>query len=303
MIASSVIMIRPTAFGYNSETALSNSFQHSPMLTSTQVQLAALKEFEKLHEELVKNGIEVILFNDTLTPVKPDAVFPNNWFSTHIDGTIFLYPMLSIARRKERREDVIERLRENFSVKKIVDLSKLETEGKFLEGTGSMVFDHKSKIIYAGLSPRTNQDVLKVVADELKYELTIFRATDKNGKDIYHTNVAMSVSDDLALICLDCINENRILVKQKLLDTGKVVVEISVEQMENFCGNMLMLKNKEGKNLMVMSERASNALREEQILAINRFAQVVCSPIPTIENIGGGSVRCMLVENFLESIN
>ena len=303
MIASSVIMIRPTAFGYNSETALSNSFQHSPMLTSTQVQLAALKEFEKLHEELVKNGIEVILFNDTLTPVKPDAVFPNNWFSTHIDGTIFLYPMLSIARRKERREDVIERLRENFSVKKIVDLSKLETEGKFLEGTGSMVFDHKSKIIYAGLSPRTNYDVLKVVADELKYELTIFRAADKNGKDIYHTNVAMSVSDDLALICLDCINENRILVKQKLLDTGKVVVEISVEQMENFCGNMLMLKNKEGKNLMVMSERASNALREEQILAINRFAKVVCSPIPTIENIGGGSARCMLVENFLESIN
>jgi hypothetical protein len=299
MIASSVLMIRPTAFGYNTETASSNSFQHTPAYPSSKIQLEALKEFEALHQTLTSNGVDVILHNDTVAPVKPDAIFPNNWFSTHADGSIFLYPMLSPVRRKERREDIVKRLRENFQVKQVIDLSPFEMQEKFLEGTGSMVFDHKNKAIYAALSPRTDKALLEVVADELKYALSIFQAHDRNGKDIYHTNVAMNISDELVVVCFDCIIQSQLLVKNQLLATGKEVIEISTEQMENFCGNMLMLKNNDGEKLMVMSERAFKALNKNQIGTIEKHAKIIHSPLKVIETIGGGSARCMLAEIFL----
>ena len=301
MIASSVIMIRPTAFGYNAETADSNSFQHSPAHPSSHIQAAALKEFEGLYEKLVQHGVDVILHNDPVTPIKPDAIFPNNWFSTHADGTVFLYPMLSTARRKERREDIIDRLRERFSIKRIIDLSPFELQGKFLEGTGSMVFDHKNKTLYAALSPRTDKALLRVVANELKYEFTTFSTTDKNGKEIYHTNVVMNVSDELAVVCLECITENRSVVKQNLLSAGKEVIEISYEQTEKFCGNMLMLKNNKNEKIMVMSQRAFGALNKNQIGAIEKYASIISSPLDTIETVGGGSARCMIAEINLQS--
>ena len=298
MIASSVIMIRPTAFGFNTETAPSNAFQHSANYPSSQVQLAALKEFEALYAALTEKGIEVIPFNDTVVPTKPDAIFPNNWFSTHADGTIFLYPMLSPVRRKERREDILERLKEISVVKELIDLSPFEDKGKFLEGTGSLVFDHSNKIIYAALSPRTDAPLAQVVADELKHELVTFKTADKKGEAIYHTNVVMNVSDSLAVVCFDCITENKAAVKQTLQTSGKEIIEISVEQMENFCGNMLLLQNKQPQKFMVMSERAFKSLDAAQMKTIEKHAEIIYSSLSTIEEVGGGSARCMLAEVY-----
>ncbi len=299
MTASSVIMIRPTAFGFNAETALSNSFQHPSNLSSTKIQSAALKEFEALASKLTEHGIEVILFNDTVTPVKPDAVFPNNWFSTHADGTLFFYPMLSEVRRKERREDVIERLRQQFFVKQIIDFTSFENQSKYLEGTGSIVFDHSNKTAYANLSPRTNAELLKLVADEIGYSPVTFKATDRNGNEIYHTNVLLSISDNLLIVCCEAIADKQGKFKKQIEAARKQIVYLNYTQLENFAGNMLMLQNNSGKNFMVMSKRAYESLRQTQIESIEQHATILYAPLNTIEEIGGGSARCMLAENFL----
>lgn len=299
MIASSVIMIRPAAFGYNIETATSNSFQQVSELSSAKIQLAALKEFEALVSKLTEHGIEVILFNDTVTPVKPDAVFPNNWFSTHADGKVFLYPMLSDLRRKERREDILERLQTRFEVKQVIDFSLFERQQKYLEGTGSMVFDHAEKIVYANLSARTHPDLLMAVAEELKYEVFTFKAADKNGNEIYHTNVLMNISDNLMVVCVDCVTHNKLPLLKRIQASKREKIFLSHYQLERFAGNMLMLQNKTGKKFMVMSETAFRSLRKSEIATIEKSATILYSPLPTIETIGGGSARCMLAENFL----
>lgn len=296
MIASSVIMIRPACFGYNTETEPSNSFQHQVQISPAEIQQRALKEFDALVEKLKEKKIRVDVFEDSASPQKPDSIFPNNWFSTHRNQKIILYPMLSPLRRLERRQDILTSI---SSEVEIIDLTHYEREGKFLEGTGSLVFDHKNKTIYSNLSSRTNSTLVDLVAHELGYEPITFKAFDKNENEIYHTNVMMSMSDDLAIVCLDTVKENRHDFEIALRQSEKKLIEISLEQMENFCGNVLMLQNEIGKKFLVMSERAFQNFTSAQKSIITKYAEIIFSPLDTIETIGGGSARCMLAENFL----
>ncbi len=302
MIANSVIMIRPTAFGFNAETATTNSFQSLSDLPSSKIQTEALREFDGLADKLTGCGVDVIVFNDTVTPIKPDAVFPNNWFSTHADGTVILYPMYSPARRAERRTDIIERLRTRFLIKQIIDFTHFEEQHKFLEGTGSMVFDHSNRRVYANISPRTSLELLKAISEELSYEPVTFRATDSKGIDIYHTNVVLSVSDGLIVVCQDAVTIEKSSFKRKIAQTGKQVVYLNYHQLTNFAGNMLMLQNHKEQKIMVMSERSYNSLGREQISTIEHNASILTVPLTVIEKIGGGSARCMLAENFLPRV-
>lgn len=301
MIADSLIMIRPASFGFNPETALSNSFQSIPPINPATIQQDSLIEFEGFLEALLEKEVDVKVFNDIVVPIKPDAVFLNNWFSTHSDGTVILYPMFSPLRRAERRQDIIDWMNEKYDVKRFIDLSPLEKEGKILEGTGSLVFDHDSNIVYANTSNRTNEQLVKIVAKEFDCEPIIFKATDTQNNDLYHTNVVMNIGDGLAVVCLECITENRDMVELTLARSSKQVVEISIHQMENFAGNMLMVKNKSDKKFIAMSTRAQSTLSATQLSTIEKHASIIHADLSTIEKVGGGSARCMLAENFLRA--
>ena len=292
-------MIRPINFGYNTETAGSNSFQHVSNLPNSETQKRALQEFEALARKLEDAGIGLKVFNDTALPQKPDAVFPNNWFSTHADGTVILYPMQSPSRRLERRADIVEWLRSHFRVTRVIDLTHFEQQGKFLEGTGSMVFDHVSKNIYACSSPRTDVELVEIVAKELGYTPFMFTATDRRGKQIYHTNVVMSMGETITLLCVDGLNRNAALLKENLLASKKQILELSREQMESFAGNALLLKNIKGETFWIMSERAHRSLTATQTQQLESSGSIISSDLQTIESIGGGSARCMIAENFL----
>lgn len=293
MVASKILMVRPAAFGFNTETAVNNSFQNTTFLSAQEVQSAALVEFDRLVELLRSNGIEVMILADSIEPVKPDAVFPNNWFSSHPNGGLILYPMFSPVRRLERRSELPQVLKASTTL----DLTEFESNSKFLEGTGSLVFDHANKVVYAALSARTDKDLVALVAEHLGYTAFTFTTADRRGNAIYHTNVLLSVSDDLAIICSDCITggaEDLIAALRK----NKEVVEISLAQMENFCGNCLLLQNNKGEKFLVMSARAHEHLTAAQIDLIEKHARILSAPLDTIENIGGGSARCMLAEIF-----
>ena len=299
MTARSIIMIRPMNFGYNAETATSNHFQHRPVVDSG-IEAKALKEFEQLAQKISDAGVEVKVFNDTAIPPKPDAVFPNNWFSTHADGTLILYPMQSAMRRNERRPDVVEWIQQHYRITRLIDLTNLEAQSKFLEGTGSLVFDHSHKMVYACTSPRTDEELVKLVADELKYTYLCFKAVDMAGRNIYHTNVVMNVAERLAVVCFDAIKAGKDKLQANLLKSGKDILQLSMAQLENFAGNMLMLQNGKGDKFMVMSSRALQSLSTEQVKLIGQHAAVISSDLTTIETVGGGSARCMLAEIFAE---
>lgn len=287
-------------FGYNTETALSNSFQQISDLTSTEIQNRALKEFENLAQKIGDAGISLKIFNDTALPQKPDAVFPNNWFSTHSDGTVVLYPMQSPLRRAERREDIIEWLKAHYRVSRIIDFTHFERQKKFLEGTGSLVFDHKQKVVFACTSPRTEAALVQMVADALGYASCIFTATDEAGNEIYHTNVVMSISETLAIVCLECVTHGKEKLLNKLTLAGRETIEINYEQLKNFAANLLLLQNKKGESFTVMSESARKIFSPVQIRQIENHTTIIASELKTIETIGGGSARCMLAEIFLE---
>jgi hypothetical protein len=293
-------MIRPMNFGYNAETAESNSFQSNSALPDSDIQKRALKEFEALARKIDDAGIGLKVFNDTALPQKPDAIFPNNWFSTHTDGTVILYPMQSPSRRLERREDMIEWLRHHYRVSRIIDLTYFEDQEKFLEGTGSLVFDHSNKMVYASVSARTHAELVEMLAGELNFSFVCFRAVDRSKAPIYHTNVVMSVSNEIAVVCLESVAEGKEKLRQQLLSSGRELLELNYHQLENFAGNMLMLRNSKGGNAMVMSERAFRSINTEQVKLIEKYAEIVCCDVNTIEQVGGGSVRCMLAEVFLE---
>ncbi|MBA4184740.1 MAG: amidinotransferase [Acidobacteria bacterium] len=297
----SLLMIRPANCGYNPQTAASNSFQKQiEKLSAEGIQAQAAKEFDNLVELLRRRDINVFVFEDTPAPLKPDAVFPNNWVSFHADGMVFLYPMLSEKRNAERRTDIIETLKENFQIKKIIDLSS--GENRILEGTGSMVCDHANQIIYACLSPRTDKGLLEKFASLTGYKTVSFVCLDKAGAEIYHTNVVMCVGERVAIVCLDTIKnlEERELVAESLINTNHEIVEISIEQMNRFAGNMLEVRNSQNKSYLLMSATAHKSLNEKQTEQIEKHAEILSSDITTIETVGGGSVRCMLAEIFCE---
>jgi len=301
--ARAVLMVRPACFAFNPETAASNAFQQaadSPDGTGTQ--RLVLAEFDGLAKALLHAGVEVLIASDTPNPVKPDAIFPNNWVSFHYDGTVALYPMLAPNRRSERREDVLEQVvREGrFHVSRTVDLTHRETEGKFLEGTGSLVLDRANRVAYASLSPRTDLDVLGEFAQLLDYELVTFEAEDAAAQPVYHTNVVMAIGARFAVVCGEAIAhpQHREAVFNKLQAAGHDIVDITRRQMQEFAGNLLEL-SPAGGPIVALSTTAWRSLGAAQRRILESHATVVPVAIPTIERIGGGGVRCMLAELHL----
>ncbi|MEO7530939.1 MAG: arginine deiminase-related protein [Sediminibacterium sp.] len=296
---SHLLMIKPVRFNFNAETAVNNSFQVNT--SDDSVQAKALKEFETFIETLSNHGIDVTVIHDTPEPHTPDSVFPNNWISFHENGSVLLYPMFASNRRKERKQHVLDIIKEKFQVKQTLNLSDYENENLFLEGTGSMVLDRENKIAYACLSPRTDKNILQKFCDEMGYTPISFMATDEMHQPIYHTNVMMCVADKFAVICLDSIQNNseKKRVTDSLKLTGKQVIEISFFQMNHFAGNMLQVHNASNKKFLVMSSQAYHSLSNEQIQDIEHFNPIIHSDISTIETNGGGSARCMMAEIFL----
>ncbi|MDB5139353.1 MAG: amidinotransferase [Mucilaginibacter sp.] len=299
---SHILMIRPVNFGFNDETAGSNAFQNRDA-DKNNVNEKAQVEFDGMVKLLRENGVDVTVIDDTPEPYTPDSIFPNNWVTFHADGGIFLYPMQAQNRRLERREDIIAKLEDRFAVKHVIDLSRFEADEKFLEGTGSMVLDRKNKIAYACLSPRTDSDVLHLFCEQTGYKAITFEAVDERGKAVYHTNVLMCIGSKFAVICLDSIANphERIVVKESLMANHKEIIDISFDQMNQFAGNMLEVKNKAGEVLIVMSQNAYNALLEEQKTVLTKYGRLIYADINTIEINGGGSARCMMAEVHLPS--
>ena len=298
-----VLMIEPAAFGFNAETAQNNYFQVNSENAETQTK--ALQEFNNFVEKLRSKGINVITVKDTLEPHTPDSIFPNNWISMHSDGTVVLYPMCAVNRRWERRNDILEMLQKDFKVKEIVDLSASENEGKFLEGTGSMIFDHDNKLAYGSVSLRLDEKLFREFCEKFDFKPIVFHSYQTANDErlpIYHTNVMMCVADRFVVICLDCIDDEteRKNVVNAIVNSGKEIVEISENQMQQFAGNMLQVQNSEGKKFLVMSQSAYQSLTQEQISNIEKYSEIIFSDLETIETNGGGSARCMLAEVFLE---
>ena len=298
-------MIRPAAFDYNPETALTNKMQRPADGQDSRSRARA--EFDGLVRALESEGIAVCAVEDTTEPVKPDAVFPNNWVSFHEDGTVVLYPMQAETRRRERRREVIEAVvdRLGFKVARILDLTHHEQEGRFLEGTGSLILDHVGRVVYASLSPRTHPAVVEEWARELNYEPCVFSAFDRGGVPLYHTNVLMCVGARMAVLGAEAVAPgDRGRVLDRLRAGGREVVEIGHEEIVSFAGNMLELATWDealgDSQVLVMSEAARQGLRPDNFARLSASTDAVLAvPVPTIERLGGGSVRCMLAEVFL----
>ncbi len=297
-----VLMIEPVAFGYNEQTAVNNYFQ---IQQKGNVQEKALKEFNSFAEKLRSKDINTIIIKDTPDPKTPDSIFPNNWVSFHQDGKISLYPMFAENRRLERRNDIIDQIKQQFYVDQIIDYSGAENENKYLEGTGSMIFDHDNMIAYGSVSLRLDEDLFRKFCSAFGFKPVVFHSyqnTDEGRLPIYHTNVMMCVADRFVVICLDCIdNETE---RQKVIESikisGKELIEISEEQMQHFAGNMLQVHNPSGKKFLIMSQSAYRSLNQDQISAIEKYSGIIYSDLETIETNGGGSARCMLAEVFLK---
>ncbi|MCF8237822.1 MAG: amidinotransferase [Saprospiraceae bacterium] len=297
-----ILMIRPSHFGFNSETAESNAFQQEDTHTTPEdISKLALQEFDLMVITLRQAGIEVEVVEDTASPVKPDAIFPNNWISFHNDGTLVTYPMQAKARRAEVRMDLVNQFRTKWGYTKALSLDQQYPTGPFLEGTGSLILDRVQRIAYACISPRTDLSLFADWAGQLGYMAIPFTAADENGQLIYHTNVMMALGDGYAVICLDSIPDarERQLVTDQLADSGKEVVDISFDQMNHFAGNMLQVLNQEGQPYLIMSEQARQSLLPEQVRRLSAHATLLDIPLWTIERIGGGSARCMMAEVFL----
>ncbi|HVC36922.1 MAG TPA: arginine deiminase-related protein [Gammaproteobacteria bacterium] len=302
-IANAVLMIRPARFTMNAETAASNTFQRSNFEVNDPQPLA-VQEFDVLVMTLRKLGVTVEVFEDTPEPWTPDAVFPGNWVSFHADGSVYLYPMRAQNRRWERRPDIIDALHKQrgYQVAHIEDLSGAELEGRYLEGTGSLVLDRPHRVAYACLSPRTDIKLLREWAAKLEYELIAFHAVDSSGKPIYHTDVMMSMGDRFTIFCVASISEvsERRRIQQRLEQTGHEIIPITAHQMGEFAGNVLQLGTRYGGSVLAMSMRAERCLTPTQRGIIKKYTRIASSPVNTIENCAGGSVRCMLAEIFLQ---
>lgn len=300
--ARAVLMVRPTSFGFDSQTAASNAFQNKPTESREEIVARADAEFQRAVDTLSARGIEVMVFEDDATPAKPNAVFPNNWLSTWPDGRVYLYPMATESRRIERSPAVLDSLKKYFHVSDVIDLTGSEHDGKFLESTGVMIFDHAHKIVYGCVSVRCDAELFRQHAAELGYTSMLFHAYDENGVAIYHTNVLMGVQESTAVVCLDAITDTaeRAALVQLLESTGHTVVDITHAQMNSFCGNVLELQNQNGERFLALSQTAYDNFTPEQRAQLSHDKTLLPLAIPTIETIGGGSVRCMLAEIFLQ---
>ena len=291
---NSVVMIRPWRFHPNPETAADNAFQRTAPDSQSDTSVQARSEFNAMVASLRYKGVNVHVFDDYGDYETPDSVFPNNWFSTHTGGVVAVYPMYSPNRRRERRTDVLNMLKSEYRVQDIVDMSGLEWDGLYLEGTGAMVLDHMERVAYTVNSNRADPIVLERFCSHFKFEPMAFDAQDKSGNAVYHTNVLMCIASQFVLIGSSMISDEkrRKAVVDRLRISGREVIELSIEQIEQFAGNALELTGQNGK-LLALSQTAYDALTPEQIAIIEQYAELLPLNVPTIE-LAGGSVRCML---------
>ena len=308
-ITNTILMIRPVAFRLNEETAINNYFQEESDLNSADINASAQKEFDGLVEKLRSVGVHVIVENDVLENDTPDSIFPNNWVSFHRSGIVGLYPMFAENRRRERREEIMDRLEEEgFFIKGFMDYSTAEEEGVFLEGTGSILMDRVNQKAYCALSPRAHEEIFIEFCEDFECDPIIFTANqtvDGERLPIYHTNVMMALAENFAVICLDAIDDKseRKNVIRHLKESGKEILSITEEQMHQFAGNMLQVKGANDKKYMVMSLAALKSLRPDQINLIEKYCDILSSDLTIIETCGGGSARCMMAEVFLPRIS
>ena len=289
-------MIRPLHFVFNEETAVNNSFQ--VRAGTSDLTLKAVQEFDAFVQALRNEGVDVTVVEDSPDPHTPDAIFPNNWISFHESGVYCLYPMFAANRRKERKSEVLEIVKNKFHYRQLVDLTGYESKNLFLEGTGSMVLDREKMLAYACLSPRTDMQVLDDFCKKMNYRPVAFHAVNEKGYPIYHTNVMMCVADQYVVICLDSIADisERKSVEETIRSSGKEIITISLEQMNQFAGNMLQLENNQKEKLLVMSSAAWSSLLPGQTAKLARYNRIVHASLQNIETNGGGSARCMIAE-------
>ncbi|WP_333661637.1 citrulline utilization hydrolase CtlX [Chishuiella changwenlii] len=306
---STILMVEPTAFYYNPETAVNNYFQTETSASQEEIQQQALEEFNGMVSALRSKGVNVITIKDTLTPHTPDSIFPNNWISFHSDGNVVLYPMFAKNRRDERREeDVLGLLEEKgFLINDVIDFTSAEEDDIFLEGTGSIILDRENELAFACISQRTDEELLIEFCEELEYTPVVFTANqtvDGQRKPIYHTNVMMCIADKYAIVCLDSIDDKKEKknVCEYLLESGKEIIPITEAQMHQFAGNMLQVGGL-GQSYLVMSQTAYNSLTEDQKSKIENYNPILPVKIDLIEKLGGGSARCMMAEVFLQKNN
>ena len=294
-----ILMVRPFQFYFNQQTAANNFFQSNINIENANE--LAIAEFDAMVERLRAQQINVKVIQDTKDPSTPDSIFPNNWISTHTNGTLCLYPMFAQNRRAERKLSVIEFLQANYKIENTLDLTDLEKEGKFLEGTGSMVLDHKNKIAYGCLSERLDKNAFNEWCDKMQFKAIAFKAVDDKAQPIYHTNVMMCMANQFVVICLESIpnEQEKQIVLESFKKSNKEVIEISQDQLNHFAGNMLQVFDINGKPHLIMSEQAYKSLHTAQLKSLEKYNPLLPISIPTIEALGGGSTRCMMAEIYL----
>lgn len=297
-VARKILMVRPALFAYNEETATNNYFQSKT--AHSNLNERALQEFDDFVNILRSNKIDVIVVQDSIDPHTPDSIFPNNWFSTHSSGELILYPMFAENRRDERKKKVLNTLEEHFNAHKVIDLTEWENKNRFLEGTGSLILDHKNRIVYACRSERTDDIVFEDFYTKMNFEPQLFNAYDENEKIIYHTNIMLSIGEKHAIICAESIfdQNRRAQVINSLKVSKKEIIEISFEQMRSFCANILEVLNVDNEPCLIMSETAKKSYTYEQRKKLEKYCKLISTPLNIIEETGGGSARCMIAEIF-----
>ena len=302
-ITNTVLMVRPVRFRMNEQTVVNNYFQEEMDLKNDEINRQAQQEFDVLVEKLRTIGVKVIVVDDIYEKNTPDSVFPNNWITFHQNGNVAIYPMFAENRRRERREDILDRVEEEgFDIENVYDYTDAEKENVFLEGTGAMVLDRVNRKAYCALSPRADEELFIEFCEDFEYTPVIFKAYQQVNNEqlpIYHTNVMMALGVDFAVVCLDTITDKskRKNLLHHLKEDKKEVINITPKQMEQYAGNMLQLQGKDSTYL-VMSDAAYNSLTPEQQKTIEKHTAIIHSNLETIETCGGGSARCMMAEVF-----
>lgn len=309
-LTDTVVMISPDQFGFNSQTAETNAFQNDLSqhgASELEVRDAAMREFSEMTDTLARHDIRIVQLSTNPNLLTPDAVFPNNWFSTHADGQLVIYPMLTPNRRAERQTDTLQGFLSqiDISYEDVLDLSSYENEGRVLEGTGSLVLDRANNVAFAMESPRTSKEMFDEWCKKMKYEGVFFHAYDKESLPIYHTNVVMSVGEKFAVWCPESIKDvsERFRIMKKFAELEKESIDITHDQLYKFCGNVLQLDSKSGDSKIIMSTSAYDAFTPAQRIKLDSYGEIVPVNIPTIEQVGGGSARCMLAEVFTPAEN
>jgi hypothetical protein len=294
-----ILMVRPFQFYFNQQTAANNFFQSNINIENSNE--LAIAEFDAMVEQLRTHKIKVQVVQDTKDPSTPDSIFPNNWFSTHAGGTLCLYPMYAENRRAERKLSVIDFLQKNYKIENLLDLTDLEKEGKFIEGTGSMVLDHQNKISYGCLSERLDKEAFTYWCNKMQFKPISFKALDHKAQSIYHTNVMMCMGNQFVVICLESIpdEQEKQIVLESFLQTNKEVITISQDQLNHFAGNMLQVFDVDEKPHLILSNQAYKTLNVAQLKSLEKYNPLLPISIPTIEALGGGSTRCMIAEIYL----